>query len=229
MASLSAPRSISRFPRASGASASAAAPGGTNAAPEDAAAASRGESASHAATNSTTRLLELDAEGFVCAAVAVPRGDAPEARAAPVSSFPTSPSSQLASRDPSRCDTALGARRRRRRSPRAPATRASCRLAHPVDVSFCDGPPREAGKPARDPDAAAHDTRRSPSPSAPPRAIRLPPVAPRLGAPTGVAKANAAACDPISSRGLVPRCAPRGRATTKPERVYLEELAGFWP
>jgi hypothetical protein len=96
-------------------------------------------------------------------------------------------------------------------------------------VSFCDGPPREAGKPARDPDAAAHDTRRSPSPSAPPRAIRLPPVAPRLGAPTGVAKANAAACDPISSRGLVPRCAPRARATTKPERVYLEELAGFWP
>jgi hypothetical protein len=96
MASLSAPRSISRFPRASGGVLSEATPpGGTNAAPEDAAAARRGESASHAATNSTTRLLELEAEGFVdvCAAVAVPTGDAPEARAAPVSSFPTSSSS----------------------------------------------------------------------------------------------------------------------------------------
>ena len=58
IASLSADRSISRFPAALTGTVSPSGVRALNEVPDAAAAASRGESASHAATNSTTRLLE---------------------------------------------------------------------------------------------------------------------------------------------------------------------------
>ena len=61
MASLSALRSISRFPPALTGTVSPSGVRALKEAPEAAAAARRGESASHAATNSTTRLLDASA------------------------------------------------------------------------------------------------------------------------------------------------------------------------
>ena len=187
-----------------------------------------GESASHAATNSTVGMLvkkDAEKERRVCAAVAVPRGDAGGARGAglvvpDVALVAARVQGPLAARHPRSGRGADADAPRGRR-------RASCRLAHPVDVSVTDRRVK--------PGARARPRRRGArhAPLAVPEraAARDPPAA--GGAPARRAdrrrEGERRRHRLISSRGLVPRCAPRGRATPNRRRVYLEELAGFWP
>ena len=71
----------------------------------------------------------------------------------------------------------------------------------------------------------AHDTQAARRPRSVRRRARWPRVRRwrQLGAPTGVAKAHAAACDGAPRRAVCRRAAPPRTRPTKPERGYLEE------